>query len=93
MQTGTQPEALSRGRTNLALATLFLGMFVLGSGELLVVGLLTVIAADLQVSIPTAGVLVTAYIPVAWATSFLKPPATADATEPAVAAHVAPEPA
>ncbi|TWF78304.1 hypothetical protein FHX44_114227 [Pseudonocardia hierapolitana] len=60
-QTSTQPETLSRGRTNLALATLFLGMFVLGSGELLVVGLLTLIAADLQVSIPTAGVLVTAY--------------------------------
>jgi DHA1 family inner membrane transport protein len=61
MQTGTQPVALSRGRPNLALATLFLGMFVLGSGELLVVGLLTLIAADLHVPIPTAGVLVTAY--------------------------------
>ncbi|TWF78305.1 DHA1 family inner membrane transport protein [Pseudonocardia hierapolitana] len=32
-------------------------------------------------------------IPVAWATSFLKPPATADAAEPVVAADVAPEPA
>ena len=61
MQISTQPVALSRGTTNLALATLFLGMFVLGSGELLVVGLLNLIAADLQVSIPTAGVLVTAY--------------------------------
>ncbi|MEW9554845.1 MFS transporter [Nonomuraea sp. NPDC050783] len=57
----TQPVALSRGRTNLALAALSLGMFVLGSGELLVVGLLNVIAADLRVSIPAAGVLVTAY--------------------------------
>ncbi|MFI0353084.1 MFS transporter [Actinomadura sp. 9N407] len=57
----TQPMALSRGRTNLTLATLFLGMFVLGSGELLVVGLLNLIAADLQVSISAAGVLVTAY--------------------------------
>ena len=61
MQTSTQPVAPSHGRTNLALATLFLGMFVLGSGELLVVGLLNLIAADLQVPIPTAGVLVTAY--------------------------------
>ncbi|WP_218004980.1 MFS transporter [Actinomadura macra] len=43
------------------MATLFLGMFVLGSSELLVVGLLNLIAADLEVSIPTAGVLVTAY--------------------------------
>jgi DHA1 family inner membrane transport protein len=32
-------------------------------------------------------------IPVAWAASFLKPPVIADATEPAVAADVAPEPA
>jgi MFS transporter, DHA1 family, inner membrane transport protein len=32
-------------------------------------------------------------IPVAWATSFLKPPVIADATEPAVAADVTPEPA
>lgn len=61
MQMSTQPVALSRGKTNLALATLFLGMFVLGSSELLVVGLLNLIAADLQVSIPVAGVLVTAY--------------------------------
>jgi DHA1 family inner membrane transport protein len=61
MRLSTQPVALSRGKTNLALATLFLGMFVLGSGELLVVGLLNLIAADLQVSIPTAGVLVTVY--------------------------------
>ncbi|GAB2672285.1 MFS transporter [Kribbella swartbergensis] len=48
-------------RTNLALATLFLGMFVLGSAELLVVGVLNLIAADLRVSIPAAGSLVTAY--------------------------------
>ena len=57
----TQQAAVSSGRANLALATLFLGMFVLGSAELLVVGVLNLIAADLQVSIPTAGALVTAY--------------------------------
>ncbi|TMQ91397.1 MFS transporter [Actinomadura soli] len=56
----TQKATLSRRRTNLALATLFLGMFVLGSAELLVVGVLNLIAADLGVSIPAAGVLVTA---------------------------------
>lgn len=56
----TQQAALSQGRTNLALATLFLGMFVLGSAELLVVGVLNLIAADLQISIPAAGTLVTA---------------------------------
>ncbi|MFI7450688.1 MFS transporter [Nonomuraea sp. NPDC049714] len=57
----TQQAALSPGRANLALATLFLGMFVLGSAELLVVGVLNLIARDLQASIPAAGTLVTAY--------------------------------
>lgn len=51
----------SRGRSNLALATLFVGMFVMGSAELLVIGVLNLIAADLHVSIPTAGTLVTGY--------------------------------
>jgi DHA1 family inner membrane transport protein len=53
--------ALSPGRANLALAALFLGMFAIGSTELLVVGVLDLIAADLRVSIPAAGSLVTAY--------------------------------
>ncbi|KAB2343382.1 MFS transporter [Actinomadura rudentiformis] len=57
----TQQAVLSPGRARLTLATLFLGMFVLGSAELLVVGVLDLIAADLQVSIPAAGTLVTAY--------------------------------
>src|SRR5215212_548283 len=48
-------------KANLALAALFLGMFVMGSTELLVVGVLNLIAADLRVSIPAAGALVTAY--------------------------------
>lgn len=55
------PATLSLGRANLVLATLFVGMFVIGSSELLVVGVLNLIAADLQVSIPAAGALVTAY--------------------------------
>ena len=57
----THPQAARPGRANLALATLFLGMFVIGSTELLVVGVLDLIAADLRVSIPAAGSLVTAY--------------------------------
>jgi DHA1 family inner membrane transport protein len=56
----TQQAAPSPGRANLALATLFSGMFVLGSAELLVVGGLNLIAADLRVSIPAAGAVVTA---------------------------------
>jgi len=57
----TERTGLSPGRANLALATLFLGMFVLGSGELLVVGVLNRIAADFHVSIPSAGHMVTVY--------------------------------
>ncbi|MEU1964408.1 MFS transporter [Micromonospora sediminicola] len=57
----TQHMALSPARASLALATLFLGMFVLGSGELLVVGVLDRIAADFQVTIPASGAVVTAY--------------------------------
>jgi DHA1 family inner membrane transport protein len=48
-------------RTILVLATLFLGMFVMGSTELLAVGVLNLISADLGVSVPAAGSLVTAY--------------------------------
>src|SRR3954454_24213720 len=48
-------------RPSAVTATLFLGMFVIGSTELLVVGVLDLIAADLRVSIPAAGALVTAY--------------------------------
>ncbi|NUT99425.1 MAG: MFS transporter [Saccharothrix sp.] len=56
------PQAvMNPTRANLVLATLFLGMFVLGSGELLVVGVLDLIAADLHVTIREAGTLVTAY--------------------------------
>ncbi|KAB2346029.1 MFS transporter [Actinomadura rudentiformis] len=54
-------STLSQGRANLVLATLFVGMFVLGSAELLVVGVLNLIAADLQISVSTAGTLVTGY--------------------------------
>ncbi|GGP12573.1 MFS transporter [Nonomuraea glycinis] len=50
-----------RTRTNLTLATLFFGVFVMGCAELLVVGVLDLIAADLRVSIAAAGTLVTAY--------------------------------
>ncbi|GAB3416288.1 MFS transporter [Flindersiella endophytica] len=57
----TRQLSVSPGRANLALAALFLGMFVLGSAELLVVGVLNLVAADLRVSIPVAGTLVTGY--------------------------------
>jgi DHA1 family inner membrane transport protein len=57
----TQRVGSSTGRANLVLTTLFLGMFVLGTAELLVVGVLDLIAADMRVSIPAAGASVTGY--------------------------------
>ena len=56
----TRQTMLGKGRANLVLATLFLGMFVLGSAELLVVSVLNLIAAALHVSVPADGTLVTA---------------------------------
>ncbi|NUS03372.1 MAG: MFS transporter [Nonomuraea sp.] len=56
-----QQTARGQGNTTLALASLFLGTFVLGSAEMLPVGVLNVIAADLQVSIQATGALITAY--------------------------------
>ena len=47
-------------RPTLILAVLFAGAFVMGCAEMLVVGLIDLIAADLQVSVPAAGALVTA---------------------------------
>ncbi|MGM1064478.1 MFS transporter [Saccharothrix sp. Mg75] len=52
---------LSPARTNLALGALFLGAFVAGSAELIVVGILNLIADDMGVSIGSAGSLVTTY--------------------------------
>ena len=46
--------------TTLVLAVLFVGAFVMGCAEMLVVGLLDLIATDLAVSVPAAGALVTA---------------------------------
>ncbi|RZQ59601.1 MFS transporter [Amycolatopsis suaedae] len=51
---------LSPGRTWLVLVVLFLCTFVLGTAELIVPGMLNLMAADLHVSIPAAGMLVTA---------------------------------
>ncbi len=47
-------------RTNLVLATLFAGAFAVGCGEMLVVGVLDLLAQGLGVSVPAAGSLVTA---------------------------------
>ena len=46
-------------RTTAVLAVLFAGAFVMGCAEMLVVGMIDLIAVDLAVSVPAAGVLVT----------------------------------
>lgn len=48
-------------RTTLALGALFVGTFVMGTAELVVVGILDLVARDLDVPLATAGSLVTAY--------------------------------
>ena len=50
----------ARTRTERVLVVLFVGAFVMGCAEMLVVGLLDLIVTDLQVSVPAAGALVTA---------------------------------
>ncbi|WP_369369176.1 MFS transporter (plasmid) [Streptomyces sp. CG4] len=48
-------------RNKVALGALGLGAFVIGTAELVIVGVLNLIADDLHVSLSTAGLLVTAY--------------------------------
>ena len=47
-------------RSGRVLAVLFAGAFVMGCAEMLVVGMIDLIAADLAVSVPATGALVTA---------------------------------
>ena len=55
-----QAAVIPRGAAR-ALAMLFLGAFVMGSSEMLVVGVLDLVAGDLRVSASTAGTLVTGF--------------------------------
>jgi DHA1 family inner membrane transport protein len=57
----TQQAAVSPRSAARALAMLFLGAFVMGSSEMLVVGVLDLVAGDLSVSVSTAGTLVTGF--------------------------------
>jgi MFS transporter, DHA1 family, inner membrane transport protein len=57
----TQQAPTSRKGPTLVLVTLFFGVFVMGCAEMLVVGVLDLIAADLGVSVSAAGGLVTAF--------------------------------
>lgn len=58
-QTPTTPRA-GTARASTVLAVLFSGAFVMGCAEMLVIGMIDLIAADLAVSVPAAGALVTA---------------------------------
>ncbi|MGH3480279.1 MAG: MFS transporter [Nocardioidaceae bacterium] len=56
-----QQTAVGHRSADRTLAMLFLGAFVMGSSELLIVGVLNLVAADLSISVSTAGTLVTGY--------------------------------
>lgn len=60
MSTTEAPGGTGR-RSALALGALALGAFTIGTSELLVVGILNLVAEDTGVTISTAGMLVTAY--------------------------------
>jgi MFS transporter, DHA1 family, inner membrane transport protein len=60
MSSTTQPEP-DLSRSKLALITLGLGAFAIGTAELVIVGVLNLVAKGLTVSISTAGLLVTTY--------------------------------
>jgi MFS transporter, DHA1 family, inner membrane transport protein len=57
----TQQAAAGSRNATRALSLLFLGAFVMGSSELLIVGVLNLVAGDLNVSVSAAGTLVTGY--------------------------------
>jgi MFS transporter, DHA1 family, inner membrane transport protein len=59
--TTTQQAAVGARSAARVLAILFLGAFVMGSSELLIVGVLNLVADDLSVSVSTAGTLVTGF--------------------------------
>ena len=56
----TEPPVRTRVRPSGILAVLFAGAFVMGCAEMLVVGMIDLIAVDLSVSLAAAGALVTA---------------------------------
>ncbi|WP_116952363.1 MFS transporter [Jiangella endophytica] len=55
------PKVRARGGAGAVLVVLFTGAFAMGCAEMLVMGIIDLIAADLAITVPAAGVLVTAY--------------------------------
>jgi len=58
--TTTTEAPTATTRPTIVLAVLFAGAFVMGCAEMLVVGMIDLIAADLEISVPMTGLLVTA---------------------------------
>ena len=54
-------DGAAEGRNKRALASLMLASFAIGTGEFVIVGLVPELASDLQVSVPTAGLLISVY--------------------------------
>ena len=60
VKTETLPSGVA-SKNSIILLALTLGTFAVGSSEFMVGGLLNQIAADLNVSVPSAGLLITGY--------------------------------
>src|SRR5689334_23091847 len=60
MNTRIRAAMATPSPASLVLTVLFVGAFTMGCAEMLVVGLIDLIATDLSVSVPAAGALVTA---------------------------------
>jgi len=87
----TRQAALSPRRANLALATLVMlarGVFAFGS----FIGGVAVGSFTVSAAVITGPVVVVAAIPVAWATSYLKPPQAMETAVTEGAAELTPEP-
>jgi DHA1 family chloramphenicol resistance protein-like MFS transporter len=61
MSVRTSPQASARNRLPLAVYLLAFSLFAMGSAEFLVAGVLPAIAADLRITLPAAGAMISAF--------------------------------
>jgi DHA1 family chloramphenicol resistance protein-like MFS transporter len=61
MNVRTDPPPATRGRLPLAVHLLAFSLFAMGSAEFLVAGVLPAIAADLRITLPAAGAMISAF--------------------------------
>lgn len=74
VETARRTAPVSRGRLPLGVHLLSFSLFAMGSAEFLLAGVLPAIAADLDVSLASAGALISARSPPAWSSAVLPRP-------------------